>query len=49
MRCEQELCRRWAGSEGCPCAVFGMEPDVPQCSCGNTLLNAWDDHCAECD
>jgi len=27
--CEQELCRNWSGDGNvCPCAVFGIEPDV---------------------
>lgn len=27
--CEEELCRNWSGDgRVCPCAVFGLEPDV---------------------
>jgi hypothetical protein len=36
-RCEAELCRNWSGDGNvCPCAVFGIEPDVVCGRCGCT-------------
>jgi hypothetical protein len=35
-RCEQELCRNWAGDAGCSCAVLGVEPDIAEESATRT-------------
>lgn len=49
-QCAAELCRNWTGDgKVCPCAVFGIEPDVVECECCGGDRDLVCDRCGEHD